>query len=172
MPMNGPYGGAAYGGGAGYTSAGAYGAGYVSAPPVTGYGGYGAPVNAPSIGPRSPWGSSGAGYTGTGSPAAYGASGAAAISGYGAPGWNIGGAPPQANGGNTGYNTSGYGYGTNVTTMAGYPGRSLAPAAVPEAGGGAGYAGALGSGPGTDAAGYGVAGRQAQRGPDTRFRPY
>ncbi|KAH7439040.1 hypothetical protein KP509_04G042300 [Ceratopteris richardii] len=201
VPMNGAYGTAAYGGGVGYPPAGAYGGGYGNPPPSAPYGGaggYGGPPVAPMgayvggpVGPRSPWGTSAAPYGGGGSPAAYGSG--PGMSGYPNSGWSAG-AAPQSNGSGTPYGSNGYGYGTNDSPGAGgYPPRGMAagpvggyadpystgwksgdthnsPVPVSGAGVGSGYGSGMGAG--SDGAGYGVAGRQTQRGPDARFRPY
>eukprot|EP00250_Pteridium_aquilinum_P011277 c19959_g1_i1 orf=517-1914(-) len=204
MPMNGAaYG--AYGGGAGYPPAGAYGAGYGNTLPATAYGGpagYGVSMapsggygSAQPAGQRSPWGT-GTAFAGGGSPAYYGAGGA----GYPASGWNAGGAP-QTNGGNAGYNSKGYGYGTldasHNSNVGGHAARGMAAGpggygdsytggaqngdtawkpseyhSSPATATGTGYAGSMGNGPAIDGTGNGFAGRQTQRGPDTRFRPY
>ncbi|MCO5547230.1 hypothetical protein L7F22_000675 [Adiantum nelumboides] len=185
-PPAGPYGGG-YGNpppSTAYAGAGGYGA------PVAPIGGF---VGGPPVGPRSPWGSSGGAFGGGGSPAAYGTG--PGMSGYPASSWNSGSGAPQANGGGTPYSNNGYGYGTNDSPGAGgYPARGMAggpggygdpysagwksgethnsPAAAAGAGAGSGYGSNMGAGQVGDGAGYGVAGRQTQRGPDARFRPY
>lgn len=185
-----PSGGYAFGYG------GAPGTGYMGVP--AGYGTGGAPTpgyGSTPAGQRSPWGHAGSGFAGGGSPSPYGAGGVAGMNAYGNTGWTPGGAAGQSASTAAGYNSGGYGYGTNGTgynsNVGGYPARSAT-------GGPVGYNDAYaasapygdsswrsgephsspaalspsGSGATTDATGYGVAGRQTQRGPDARFRPY
>ncbi|KAH7300285.1 hypothetical protein KP509_24G054300 [Ceratopteris richardii] len=196
VPMNGPYGGvgypptAAYAGGYGnpLPSSGYGGAGGYGGPPVAPMGGY---IGGPSVGPRSPWGSSGTPYGSSGSPAAY--ANGPGMSGYPAPSWN-GASAAQANGSGAPYSSNGYGYGASDSPGAGgYPARTMSSgpgsgygdpyssgwksgdnSSVPVsvAGPGSAYGGGLSAGPVGDGTGYGIVGRQTQRGPDARFRPY
>ncbi|CAM6093909.1 unnamed protein product [Calypogeia fissa] len=111
----------------------------------SGYGGRGSGYGSSATG----YGSSGGGGTGSGSYMA-GYSDVYGSSGYADPTWRSGGTEP--------YNTAAAGSG------------SAAGAGYAMAGGTS--ADASGSGAGGYAGGYGVAGRQTQRGPDARFRPY
>lgn len=175
---------------------GAPGAGFVGVP--TGYGTSGPPPspgygNAPA-GMRSPWGHAGSGFTGAASPAYGAAGGAAGVNAYGNAGWRPASASGQSTSTASGYNGGGYSAGYNDaynSNVGGYSARN-------STGGPTGYSDAYAastpygdsswrsgeprsspaapspsaSGAVTDPVGYGAAGRQSQRGPDARFRPY
>ncbi|KAH7416414.1 hypothetical protein KP509_14G090500 [Ceratopteris richardii] len=197
VAINGGFGGSTYGSGPGYV--GAYAMGYGSAPNFVvspSYGGSGPPAS-PGYGSApggfaGPWGHGGSGYPGTSSPAygAFGATGANAYANaYANAGWRPAGGVGQALSATSGYTSNKYndsGYNTNT----GYAPRNSSGG---QAGYGEGYAAASpygdsswrsgdrsspvapsqsGSGAAVDPAVYGVTGRQPQRGPDARFRPY
>lgn len=187
-----------YGGGVGYASTGAPSAGYVNAPAgprspwgnagtgftaggsPAAYGAGGAGGNYGTAG----WTSGGAGAQATSGAATYGSGGYGYGTGDTGYGSNTGGYPARGTaGGPTGYgdtyaSTGAYGdstwrsgeaHSTPATASAAGTGGGYGMAA---GGGMDGVAGGMGAGSATDATGYGVAGRQTQRGPDTRFRPY
>ncbi|CAM6032472.1 unnamed protein product [Sphagnum compactum] len=163
--MNGGYGGSGYGGSMGYGSTGGGGAGAGQATGSSaGYGssGYGYGSNESGYGSAAGYGGRGSGYGtgssgygtaagGTGSGSYGGVYGDMYTSGYADNTWRSAGADAYNTGssGSGGAASGGYGMG--------------AGAAVAE-GAGTGTAGYGG--------GYGVAGRQTQRGSDARFRPY
>lgn len=198
VAMNGGFGGPSYAGG---PYPGGYAVGYGGAPNYVGvppsYGSSG-PAASPGYGGapaglRSPWGHASSGYAGAASPA-YGTGGTTGVGAYGNAGWRPGstsGQSPTVSGYN---NNKGYNAGYNDTAYnsiaGGYSGRN-------STGGQAGYGDAYAasspygdsswrpgdrsspaapspsaSGAGTDSVGYGVTGRQPQRGSDARFRPY
>ncbi|CAM6010106.1 unnamed protein product [Sphagnum balticum] len=186
----GGYGGAGYGntpvgggyGGGGYGTAGAGSGGYGSGP----------------VGGRSPWGSGAGAGQATGSSAGYGSSGygyGSNESGYGSAA-GYGGRGSGYGTGSSGYGTAAggtgsgsyggvygdmytSGYADNTWRSAGadaYNTGSSGSGGAASGGYGMGAGAAVAEGAGTGTAGYGggygVAGRQTQRGSDARFRPY